>query len=103
MEIVDVNYEFERDRTEYLEMIRKQEKEINFLQVFRIARLSRTADYYRPVPSSVLDQQDPPDSAAGLQLQQPRPDPARIELGRRPEDVGIAGFSRYQDVAACSR
>lgn len=33
MEIEDVSYEFERDRTEYLATIRKQEQEIEFLQV----------------------------------------------------------------------
>ena len=33
MDIEDINYEFERDRSEYLSSIRKQEQEIAFLQV----------------------------------------------------------------------
>lgn len=34
MEIEDINYEFERDRSEYLSSIRKQEQEIDLLKVF---------------------------------------------------------------------
>ena len=33
MDIEDINYEFERDRSEYLSSIRRQEREIELLQV----------------------------------------------------------------------
>lgn len=46
MEIEDVNYEFERDRTEYLGTIRKQEKEIAFLQVLTNREPTASAHIY---------------------------------------------------------